>query len=242
MLIAAFEKGPVIYQEWLGDTKVVRVSQNAVIKAGVQVLQIEAAAMRLIQEFKYDDHIEGLNAMGYIVMEYVPGTCLGDGAWRELSPITKAAVYDQLISYIQQLQAFSLPPDLRLGRIGDGLSIGSVFSHCGSGPFDSLAAFVRYFNLKLELTRRCGRAQGSDFTEEEFSPLTFIHGDIAEKNLILDPSGTLWLMDWALAGVYPAFFEWAAMQRQEWTKGFVDGLKARLVEKGFCDNMVDEEK
>lgn len=197
---------------------------------------------RFLEEFKYDDHIEGLNAMGYIVMEYVPGTCLGDGAWRELSPITKAAVYDQLISYIQQLQAFSLPPDLRLGRIGDGLSIGSVFSHCGSGPFDSLAAFVRYFNLKLELTRRCGRAQGSDFTEEEFSPLTFIHGDIAEKNLILDPSGTLWLMDWALAGVYPAFFEWAAMQRQEWTKGFVDGLKARLVEKGFCDNMVDEEK
>jgi hypothetical protein len=42
--------------------------------------------------------------------------------------------------------------------------------------------------------------------------------------------------------VYPAFFEWAAMQRQEWTKGFVDGLKARLAEKGFFDYDVDEVK
>jgi thiamine kinase-like enzyme len=189
-----------------------------------------------------EDHTEGLNMEGYVVMEYVLGTCLGKGVWRELSPTTKAAVYDQLISYIQQLRAFSLPRNSRLGRIGGGVSVGSVFAHCGSDPFDPLAAFVRYFNLKLELMRRCSRAQGSDFTEEEFSPLAFIPGDIAEKNLILDPAGTLWFRDWAMAGVYPVFFEWAAMQRQEWIERFMDGLKARLVERGFCDYEMDAEK
>jgi hypothetical protein len=254
LLISAFREGPVIYDQ--GCIKVVRISQNAVIKAGVSVFESEAEAMRLIsthlpsirlpyvfRSFMGVHVVQGFKMeMGYIVMEYVAGTCLGNGVWRELSPTAKAAVYDQLISYIQQMRAFSLPRDARPGRLGGGLSVGILFSDSGSGPFISLGELVRYFNLKMALTRHCRGVQDSGFTEEEFSPLVFIHGDIAEKNLILDTTGTLWLMDWATAGVYPAFFEWAAMQRQEWTKGFVDGLKARLAEKGFFDYDVDEEK
>jgi len=42
--------------------------------------------------------------------------------------------------------------------------------------------------------------------------LVFTHHDLAPRNLLLDPSGQLWLLDWDLAGFYPIYFEYASMQ------------------------------
>lgn len=41
--------------------------------------------------------------------------------------------------------------------------------------------------------------------------LVFIHHDLAPRNLVLHPSGEIWLIDWDLAGFYPHYFEYAAM-------------------------------
>ena len=50
--------------------------------------------------------------------------------------------------------------------------------------------------------------------------LVFTHHDLAPRNLLLDPSGQLWLLDWDLAGFYPIYFEYASMQNfqmpQDW--------------------------
>ncbi|KAJ5114458.1 hypothetical protein NUU61_000217 [Penicillium alfredii] len=40
----------------------------------------------------------------------------------------------------------------------------------------------------------------------------FTHHDLAPRNILLSPSGELWLLDWDLAGFYPIYFEYAAMQ------------------------------
>lgn len=42
-------------------------------------------------------------------------------------------------------------------------------------------------------------------------PMVFVHHDLAPRNIMLDPNGQLWLVDWDLAGFYPKFFEYAGM-------------------------------
>ncbi|KAF3093375.1 hypothetical protein TWF102_007931 [Orbilia oligospora] len=42
-------------------------------------------------------------------------------------------------------------------------------------------------------------------------PLVFTHHDLAPRNMIVDPKGGLWLIDWDYAGWYPAYFDRASM-------------------------------
>ena len=42
-------------------------------------------------------------------------------------------------------------------------------------------------------------------------PYVLTHHDLAPRNLLLSPSGELWLLDWDLAGFYPIYFEYASM-------------------------------
>jgi hypothetical protein len=59
-------------------------------------------------------------------------------------------------------------------------------------------------------------AQGS-FHPQGYIPPTaktfvFTHHDLAPRNLLLDSSDQLWLLDWDHAGWYPSYFEYASMQ------------------------------
>ncbi|EFW16515.1 conserved hypothetical protein [Coccidioides posadasii str. Silveira] len=52
-------------------------------------------------------------------------------------------------------------------------------------------------------------------------PFVFTHHDLAPRNILLDKSGHLWLVDWDIAGWYPCFFEYAAMHNffpEGWTR------------------------
>ncbi|KAF3764149.1 hypothetical protein M406DRAFT_330500 [Cryphonectria parasitica EP155] len=42
-------------------------------------------------------------------------------------------------------------------------------------------------------------------------PLVFTHHDLAPRNLMVDSSKNLWLVDWDYAGWYPPYFEYAGM-------------------------------
>ncbi|KJZ73984.1 hypothetical protein HIM_06652 [Hirsutella minnesotensis 3608] len=43
------------------------------------------------------------------------------------------------------------------------------------------------------------------------SRLVFTHHDLAPRNMVVDSSNGLWLLDWDFAGFYPAYFEYASM-------------------------------
>ena len=42
-------------------------------------------------------------------------------------------------------------------------------------------------------------------------PLVLCHMDIHPRNILIDKTGTPWLIDWGTAGVYPPWFEYAAI-------------------------------
>ncbi|KAI9820415.1 MAG: hypothetical protein M1832_003748 [Thelocarpon impressellum] len=50
------------------------------------------------------------------------------------------------------------------------------------------------------------------YVPETPSKFVMTHHDLAPRNLLVDPAGQLWLLDWDLAGWYPRYFEYAAMQ------------------------------
>lgn len=43
------------------------------------------------------------------------------------------------------------------------------------------------------------------------APLVLTHRDLAPRNLMVDGSNRLWIIDWDYAGWYPAYFEYASM-------------------------------
>jgi len=51
-----------------------------------------------------------------------------------------------------------------------------------------------------------------------------IHQDLAPRNMILDSSGHVWLVDWGRSGFYPAFMEYLGMEGPE---GAMPWLAAR---------------
>ena len=55
-----------------------------------------------------------------------------------------------------------------------------------------------------------------------------IHQDIAPRNLVLHPSGRLYLIDWGCAGAYPPIFEAAALARESDDDGFSHSVLQRL--------------
>ncbi len=64
------------------------------------------------------------------------------------------------------------------------------------------------------------------------TPLVFTHHDLAPRNMILHPSGQLWLLDWDYAGYYPPSFEYAAMHNFHIPPGW--SRWARMRWRAFC--------
>ncbi len=61
--------------------------------------------------------------------------------------------------------------------------------------------------------------QRSGNARQDIPPFNFLifvltHQDISPRNVILDTSGQVWLMDWAFAGAYPPYSEAATLAEQ----------------------------
>lgn len=50
-----------------------------------------------------------------------------------------------------------------------------------------------------------------DIHFDDSVPLVLTHGDISLYNVRLGYDGTVWLLDWGHSGVYPKWFEYAAI-------------------------------
>jgi thiamine kinase-like enzyme len=131
---------------------------------------------------------------------------------------------------IDQLQRVVIPEP---GPIGGRPCRGRFFTDYSAGPFKSASEMEGWFNHKLEICKHYRKAP-QDTPEFKFTEFVLVHKDISPRNLILDPSGRLWLVDWGHAGAYPPAFEKAAIAWQYWFPEFNTTSFPNATRK--CDN------
>lgn len=70
-----------------------------------------------------------------------------------------------------------------------------------------------WFNHKLDICQYVKKAP-ADTPRFKFTGYVLVHQDISPRNMILDPSGRIYLIDWADAGAYPPALEETALKYQ----------------------------
>jgi hypothetical protein len=200
---------------------VVRLSKDLVLKDGGNVLPCEAKVLRIVaskpriraprvhRSFQVADDTKYFGTKGYIVMDYINGQPL-DSCWEGLRDEQKLDVPSQTAQMILEMPSVKLPGP---GPIGRGPSHGRFFTHYSAGPFKNRAEFEGWFNHKLEICEKYTQPP-QDIPDFRFTEFVLTHQDISPRNLILDPDGQVWLVDWADAGAYPSVFENAALGSQ----------------------------
>ncbi|KAJ7635092.1 hypothetical protein FB45DRAFT_1002503 [Roridomyces roridus] len=139
-----------------------------------------------------------------IVMDRISGKQLST-LWPTMSVEEKNGIADTLAGYLRQLRSVQIPhlrvPGPLDREMRPRLCIeGPVFGFIGPprGPFASYAELTEFLEHK-----RKGLMDPSIPPMDDSYPLVLTHHDIRPHNLILDDAGTLWMVDWAGAGVYP---------------------------------------
>lgn len=217
-----------------GGTRVVRLSDTAVVKYGPDVRLWEARTMQYVRKrctlrlprvldawsstkVNSSDNLLPFEVfweaafeepISYIVMTYVPGRTLHE-CWTSLSSEVQHSVGRQLSAALHELHSLKLEHP---GPVGGGMSHGALFTDYGAGPFDSVNDMEKWFNERLEVCRDFNKVDESiqSFTGK-FTNLVMCHMDLHLQNMLLDGEGQLWLVDWALAGAYPQYFESASV-------------------------------
>lgn len=147
-----------------------------------------------------------------MVMDFIQGSTLHD-CWGAINEETRANIVDQVAKYIASLQSVQVaePP----GPIGGHDKFQGIwFSDYGAGPFSTRQTLEDWFNLALTLCKSWGPCP-QDSPPNKFTTLCLVHQDILPRNLILHPSGQLWLIGWGNAGMYPPALELGALSWKE---------------------------
>ncbi|KAF7420760.1 hypothetical protein PC9H_011278 [Pleurotus ostreatus] len=158
----------------------------------------------------------------WIVMEHIDGEDL-EVAWPTMSWWRRICVLWTARRYIRQLQRVPLltrdvpGPFDAAGR--PYLCRGTFFREDGAGPFQSYAEMAAWFDRRrFDCLAAYHNETGGEMTTcpkfDASHPLVLCHMDLHLRNFLVDKKGGLWLIDWANAGAYPAWLEYA--QLAEW--------------------------
>lgn len=228
-LVEAANSAPKIYVG--SGVTVARVHPSAVLKYGREVRLSEARTMqyvtdhttvrlpRVTQAWEEEDDDPADKNTGYILMNYIEGTVLSD-FWSNMDREARREVHEQVAEFVRQLHSTVVDSP---GPIGGDVCNGAVFTDYGAGPFKSIEGLNACFNERLSVCKQFGsQLEMRPFTSSDFQPLVLCHMDLFPRNIILDPNGKIWLLDWGYAGGYPAHFEEVVLRGR--AKDFTDDL------------------
>jgi serine/threonine protein kinase len=203
---------------------IVRVQEHFIIKYGWGVRPLEGFNM-LFVSMETDVPIPRVYAIyqnrdstgrtcSYIIMKYIEGQPLNQ-CWASLSSGMKESIASQLRASLDQLRSLNQPG--YFGSINHGPLHHPFFEGVEdpriNGPFGSINDLTEALVLKLEhengaervaycrrVLPRVLRADGR---------VTFTHGNLRPKNVMLKPDGRVVILDWLWAGWYPSYWEYA---------------------------------
>ena len=150
----------------------------------------------------------------FCIMERIPGMTL-ETAWTSLSWIRTINLALQLRRYVSHLRSMT---SLTAGSLATGEFRSFWFQDLFGLPVRSgleiVADFIKFWAEFVSIPQEV-KGRGPDHpkyvppTPEKF---VLIHHDLAPRNILVDPSNQLWLVDWDEAGWHPVYFEYAGMQ------------------------------
>ena len=154
----------------------------------------------------------------WIIMDYINGNTLFK-LWGALTDERKRSIIDALARYVRELQGVCLPNPPVPGPLHPdgvpGKCNASFFSEDNAGPFRTYQEMADWFDRQRARVRiHNHRRLGGVISCPKFDathPLVLCHMDIHPRNIVIDKAGTPWLVDWGVAGVYPTWFEYAAI-------------------------------
>lgn len=144
-----------------------------------------------------------------LVMDRIQGMTV-EQLWRDMSIFTTLRVAWQLRGYLRSMMSV-------VSQTTGGLHSGHVESEWIDTihkpiPHASPFAFSSYLNWWLTECRPDVCAPRPDLKFPTPPRHVLVHQDLAPRNMILDPQGTLWLVDWGNAGFYPSVMEYMGME------------------------------
>lgn len=152
----------------------------------------------------------------YCIMDRIHGATL-DTEWSKLGWFASVRLAFQLRRTIRRMRSVESPMagSLVTGKCRSfyledtfGLPLHATIHHINA----FVNFWVNFVSIRHEIKK--SPAQHSTCSNPAFSttsPFVFTHHDLAPRNIILDPTGQLWLVDWDEAGFYPRYFEYAGM-------------------------------
>lgn len=167
----------------------------------------------------------------WMLIEYVAGEDLVY-IWPHLSIWRKIMTAWTIRGYIHQLRAMDTPYPSVPGpfdETGTPLQCsGLCFGEHPAGPFGSYQELYKFYRGRLLVTldwketrgllKKAGRAavlRDPKLNFDASQPLVFTHNDISMWNVRIRQDGTVWLLDWGAAGLFPRWFEYANMMGYE---------------------------
>lgn len=215
---------------------VYKVDAQTVVKTGESVRLTEAATMKLVGSKTtipvpeiYNAYTDPSTGHVRIVMEFVEGDCLVD-VWHKYDAEQKREVLEQLRDYFSQLH------DIK------GLFIGSVDGTPCEDPLfdDDIGAYGPYkdeaaFNLGIVTALKNTLTSGWVDTICDMvlalkgHEVVLTHGDLSPRNILVQGSKVVAVLDWEMSGYYPEYWEYVkALYRPAWEE---DWIKDRAVNK-----------
>ncbi|KAI0878162.1 kinase-like domain-containing protein [Hypoxylon argillaceum] len=199
--------------------RVVRVGEHFVAKYGKSVKSLEGENMLFVKQHTTIPvpQVYAIYTFGegetMLIMEYIVGIplerCLASWELRRLEPIR-----EQLRAQVNELR--QIPAPSYYGSLGRR-PLTDFYRDCEYGPFDNFTNLVdKTFELMFSPRNAQRFADMRKFFSVSFDCIStalghahpvFTHGDLHENNVIIRPDNTPVLIDWEVAGFYPAYHE-----------------------------------
>lgn len=196
-----------------------------VVKTGRVVRMAEAETMRFVSANTtipvpkvHNAYVDDSSGYVAIVMDFVQGENL-DKAWDRLDSDQRESVVQQLRGYMAQLRQFR---GEFIGSIDKTWCNDQYFydDPSGYGPFETEAAF----NLGMVRAMKNDRPWPSvDLTCDMWTntmvghDIILTHGDLDPRNILVEGSTVVAILDWEYAGYYPEYWEYCkAFCRPDW--------------------------
>ncbi|KMU81530.1 hypothetical protein CISG_09092 [Coccidioides immitis RMSCC 3703] len=194
----------------LGPT-VVKVGRKHVIKGPCQLPELEAllyiSEHTTIPVPRVRCTYNGPGGI-YIMMDHIQGTDLETLWLRGLKPKEKETIINDIAAILTQLRTLHPPKEGVVASAQGGAILDYRIGSQLVGPFQSHSSFHSFLRggVPLETTAKVFGEDIASCHSNNYQTF-FSHSDLAPRNIIIRNGRIVGVVDWALAGWYPEYWD-----------------------------------